>query len=81
MGDEAAGSRASVGLSPGDPGHAEPYLYVSPWSKDRAQGSYWNDRVFGGASLSYQRLLDASDPHQEAVDFVETGIRLLSSPV
>lgn len=80
-GDEAAGSRASVGLSPGDADHPEPYLYVSPWSKDRAEGPFWNDPAFGGASLSYQRLLGSADPHGDAVDFLETGIGLLSKPV
>ena len=36
-GDEAAGSRANYGGSPGDAEHDEPYLYVGPWQSARAR--------------------------------------------
>jgi hypothetical protein len=78
IGDEAAGERASFGVSLGDGGHSEPYLYVSPWNKERARGDFWNDASFGGASLTYGRLLSASDPAREAVEFFATGAASLA---
>ena len=59
-------------------GHSEPYLYVSPWTKERARGDFWNDDSFGGASLTYGRLLSASDPVRAAVDFFATGVESLA---
>ncbi len=35
LGDEAVGTRANVGFSPGDSFSDEPYLYVGPWARDR----------------------------------------------
>jgi hypothetical protein len=58
-GDEAAGGRASIGASPGDQDHPEPYLYVSPWN--RRSGGFWKDSAFGGASLSLRELVAAGD--------------------
>ncbi len=34
LGAKAAGRRADYGLSPGDEAHAEPYLYVGPWTAE-----------------------------------------------
>jgi hypothetical protein len=57
LGDEAHDARATFGASPGDTYHAEPYLYVLPWSRDLPADDYWNDTTFTGASLRYDALL------------------------
>ncbi|HVM03052.1 MAG TPA: hypothetical protein VM263_10320 [Acidimicrobiales bacterium] len=63
------GARANFGGSPGDEGHAEPYLYVGPW--ERRTGGFWNEDF--GASLSYRELLDGADP----LAFLRRGRELL----
>ncbi len=68
---------ATFGASPGDDAHREPYLYVSPW-RDRT-GGFWNDRVFGGASLPYAALLAADDQRATARAFFQRGLRELNS--
>lgn len=70
LGDEDAGARAAYGCSPGDEHHAEPYLYVAPWTA-RPTGELWNARGFPGAELPYADLLAADDPHALALDFFE----------
>lgn len=72
LGDEAAGRRATFGASPGDDAHPEPYLYVSPWN--RRSGAFWNDHVFGGASLTYATLLAAADQRATALAFLRRGL-------
>lgn len=47
LGDEAAGTRANYGVSPGDDDHPEPYAYVGPWSTPPGEG--WNATGFTGA--------------------------------
>jgi len=71
LGDEAAGRRASYGGSPGDASHAEPYLYVAPWTA--RTGQFWADAAFGGASLSYAALLEADDQRAAALAFLRRG--------
>jgi len=71
LGDEAAGRRATYGGSPGDDAHAEPYLYVAPWT--RRDGAFWNDGAFGGASLPEPELRQADDARAAAVAFFERG--------
>jgi hypothetical protein len=66
MGDEATGLRANYGASPGDDDHAEPYVYVGPWTA-RPEGALWNARSFPGAELTLSELL-AADDHRAAVD-------------
>ena len=44
LGDADSGARAAYGASPGDAGHPDPYLYVSPWSEPPAD-PHWNDTV------------------------------------
>lgn len=73
LGDDAAGCRANYGGSPGDDTHAEPYLYVGPWTPRR--DDFWNEAF--GASLSYADLLEADDQRGVALDFLRTGRRLL----
>jgi hypothetical protein len=70
-GAEAAGERATYGLSPGDEQHPEPYLYVGPWRQGVA-GELWQARGFPGAELTYAELLAAADPRTAALDFFET---------
>jgi hypothetical protein len=76
LGDPVAGRRASYGASPGDASYPEPYLYVSPWSKDDLVHTYWN-ASFGGAMLGYRDLLAAPDQRLAALGFFEAGRRLL----
>lgn len=68
LGDEAAGSRANFGASPGDEEHAEPYLYVGPWV-EQPGGGIWNATAFGGAELGYADLLEAGDQRTAAIEF------------
>ncbi|HLB22379.1 MAG TPA: hypothetical protein VK605_09710 [Solirubrobacteraceae bacterium] len=56
LGAEAEGKRAGYGASPGDELHAEPYLYVTPWS-EQPDGELWQASAFRGAELSYAELL------------------------
>jgi hypothetical protein len=56
LGDEAAGSRAGFGASPGDAEHTEPYLYVSPWTRSLPSDAFWNATAFTGAVLPYASL-------------------------
>jgi hypothetical protein len=68
LGSEADGLRANYGLSPGDETHAEPYVYVGPWSAPVA-GDLWQAQGFSGAELSYAELLAAADPHRRVSEF------------
>jgi hypothetical protein len=76
LGDQAAGSRATYGASPGDEAHDQPYLYVSPWVK--RSGDMWNDNTFQGASLGYDELRQAPDPRQRALEFLRTAWKVLT---
>ena len=76
LGSEAAGQRAAIGASPGDAEHAEPYLYLAPWSL-RPEGELWNATAFAGAELSYAELLAAPEPVGAGVEFLEARIRAL----
>ena len=68
LGSEARGVRAGYGASPGDELHAEPYLYVVPWSAP-VHGELWNATAFTGAELAYAELLAGDDRRQAALDF------------
>lgn len=68
-GPEAEGRRANYGASPGDGDHAEPYLYVGPWSAP-TDGELWNAIAFNGAEVAYAELLGADDPVAGAVEFM-----------
>jgi len=79
MGSQESGLRASYGLSPGDPAHADPYAYVAAWGEiDRSNG-FWNDQAFNGASLGYGELVNAPDPAKRALDFLLEGHRILNA--
>jgi hypothetical protein len=71
LGPEERGLRANYGLSPGDEGHAEPYLYVGPWRAE-VSGELWNAQGFGGAELAYANLIAAEDQTAAALDFFAT---------
>lgn len=78
MGREERGLRASYGLSPGDPAHDHPYVYVAAWGEiDRSNG-YWNDQAFNGSSLGYAELMTSADPAKKALDFLLEGHRILA---
>ena len=70
LGSEAAGERATYGLSPGDENHPEPYLYVGPW-RPGVSGELWQARGFPGAELAYADLLAAADQQAAAIDFFD----------
>lgn len=67
-GSDALGKRANYGASPGDDGHAEPYLYVGPWSA-QVEGDGWNGRGFRGAEISYSEIARGRDQKETALDF------------
>jgi hypothetical protein len=69
IGSEAAGRRATYGVSPGDEDHGEPYLYVSVWTAE-VSGDLWNATAFRGAELSYSELLEADDQRGAALEFM-----------
>lgn len=77
VGDQTRGQRASYGASPGDGGHDEPYVYVSPWGEVDRSDPYWNDDAFGGSSLSYSELALTEDPVTRALEFLLEGHRAL----
>ena len=74
LGDEAAGTRADFGMSPGDDDHDEPYVYVST-STAQAAGELWNATAFPGAELRYSELLAADDQRQAGLDFMRERYR------
>jgi len=71
-GDEAAGTRATYGASPGDEHHPEPYLYVAPWKAPDAS-PLWNAQGFAGAELGWAQLVAERDPHAAALAFWAAG--------
>lgn len=81
--DEAARS-IGVGLSPGDEGHRQPYIYLLPWPSPAAQalppltsGGGWSG---GGAPygiLGAQTVLAAEDPGAAVEAYVVDGVRAL----
>jgi hypothetical protein len=78
LGSEAAGQRANFGASPGDDQHAEPYLYVGPWTV-AVSGKLWNATAFKGAELLYSELLEAEDQRQAALEFMRERYRALQA--
>jgi len=76
LGSEAAGERATYGASPGDDDHQEPYLYVSPWTRE-VSGDLWSASGFKGAELGYSELIAAEDQRPAALDFMRERHRAL----
>jgi hypothetical protein len=69
LGSKERGLRANYGLSPGDGDHAEPYLYVGPWTAE-VSGDLWNGQGFRGAELIYSELVGEEDQAATALDFL-----------
>lgn len=79
LGNADLGQRASFGASPGDGGHAQPYLYVAPWSEVESSDRYWNATHFNGSILPWGDLSESADPMDLAVDFFRDGYNRLHS--
>ena len=78
LGDEAAGTRANYGASPGDEAHPEPYLYVGPWDQS-VSGPLWDASSFTGAELAYADLVAADDQLAAAASFFSERLDALTS--
>jgi hypothetical protein len=78
LGSEQAEQRAACGGSPCDEAHAEPYLYVAPWTA-RPTGELWQARGFPGAELSYGELLAAPDQRGAALEFFRVRLAALNA--
>lgn len=69
--------RVNLGGSPGDGFHADPYLYVGPWTADRpGEQAFWNAPF--GAVLGYDELRRTGDPLAAALAFLRHGIDQLA---
>ncbi|MEA2458931.1 MAG: hypothetical protein QOC95_1903 [Thermoleophilaceae bacterium] len=77
LGNEQAETRAAVGGSPCDAAHAEPYLYVAPWTA-RPEGELWQARGFSGAEMGYSNLLAAADQRGAALEFFRARLAALN---
>jgi hypothetical protein len=77
-GSEEADQRATLGGSPGDDAHPEPYLYVVPWTA-RPEGELWQASAFRGAELAYADLLAAADQRAAALDFFRARLAALNA--
>ena len=79
IGDEAAGTRATYGASPGDSTIDEPYVYVGPWDKRRRTGKLAAYPF--GAAIGYEALRGANDARGAAMDFfLECAALLVGQP-
>ena len=58
-------AEVNYGVSPGDELHAEPYLYVGPWTP--REGSFWNEPFGAGVPASQIATVD------DALAFFEAG--------
>jgi hypothetical protein len=75
---ELPGLGTTLGGSPGDESHSEPYLYATLW-EPREASSIWNARGFPGAELPYADLLAADDQRAAALSFFRARIETLSA--
>ena len=74
---DPATCRVNLGGSPGDDFHADPYLYVGPWTDDRpGDPSFWNAPF--GAVLPYSAVATSGDPVGAASGFLLAGLDRLS---
>ncbi|HKF00416.1 MAG TPA: hypothetical protein VKG45_15980 [Actinomycetes bacterium] len=70
--------RVTLGASPGDADHDEPYLYVLPHDFDPAPaGAFWNADTFRGAILRFGDLAGEADQRAAACAFLREGRDLL----
>jgi len=79
--DVGAGSgRATIGGSPGDEHHPEPYLYVLPLAPaGELAGELWQATGFPGAELAYETLLRAADQGAAGLEFARTRLAALAA--
>jgi hypothetical protein len=70
------GRAANLGLSPGDAGHPDPYVYLGPWDMSGLRDPFWNASF--GAVLDSGTILDAGDQRWAALDFFAEGLRRLN---
>ncbi len=71
-----ATGRATLGASPGDGFHADPYLYVAPWGSERpGDTAFWNAPF--GAIVGHAELLVGPSPLGAATEFFDRGLDLL----
>ena len=78
--DDSAPARRRVNLggSPGDGFHADPYLYVGPWTDDRpGHPDAWNAPF--GAVLGHADVAIADDPVAAATAFFRAGLERLTA--
>lgn len=80
LGNEAAGARATYGMSLGDAEHGVPYLYVSPWQPQQ-HDPFWADPAFGGASLRYGAIYSARKARDVALRFFREGRQRLARAI
>jgi hypothetical protein len=74
-----------VGLSPGDDGIHEPYLYVNVWPEvDTAAlkehslpAGHWNAEGWSGAVLTYTELVNSSDQKESFTQFIDIAIQAI----
>jgi hypothetical protein len=72
---DLGGERSSIGGSPGDAAHSEPYLYVTGNDSVSRSDPRWNDEHFFGASLPYRDLVDAPDQRATALAFYRDSLK------
>jgi hypothetical protein len=75
---ELAALGTTLGGSPGDELHPEPYLYVTLW-EPHPGGELWNATGFSGAELPYAELLAAPDPREAALQFFRVRLATLNA--
>ena len=76
LGDGEQGQRASIGFSPGDDHHDEPYAYVAPWS-GTDDSPLWNAVGFRGAELHARDIALDADPRGRALAFIRAALHAL----
>ena len=67
---------ANYGASPGDADHAQPYLYVGPWTV--TEDPFWQGAAY--ATLGIAELAGATDPDSVALDFFARGYAAATRP-
>ena len=76
VGLELPGLGTTLGGSPGDEHHPEPYLYATLW-EHQPPDQLWNARGFAGAELPYAELLAGPNARDCALDFLRTRLAKL----
>jgi hypothetical protein len=67
--------RANYGASPGDAGHALPYLYVGPWAA--SDDPFWDAGTF--ARLDHETLAGLDEPAAAVTEFFRRGHNVAAS--